>query len=170
MLDPFRWTVVGAGLTASVLAAVLVLPPILHANVKPVLANPSAGDLSAIAADAAWVDEPVPDDLDLTAALDDVPDAGVPCTADDLEVCVRVTGTGPRVLLVGDSQAAMFVDALESLAREHDFTLLTNVVRGCGWQAGLVQDATRRRAGGLHRGPRDVLRRRAARSSTSTWW
>ena len=32
----------------------------------------------------------------------------------------------------------MFVTAFESLAREHDFTLLTNVVRGCGWQAGLV--------------------------------
>ena len=59
-LDRFRWPVVGAGLTASVLAAVLVLPPILHANVRPVLANPSAGDLSAIAADAAWVEEPVP--------------------------------------------------------------------------------------------------------------
>ena len=138
-LDPFPWPVVGAGLTASVLAAVLVLPPILHADVKPVVANTSAGDLSAIAADAAWVEEPVPDDLDLTAALADVPDAGVPCTAEDLEVCVRVSGTGPRVLLVGDSQAAMFVDALETLAQERDFTLLTNIVRGCGWQAGLVQ-------------------------------
>ena len=86
----------------------------------------------------------MPGDLDLTAALDDVPDAGVPCTADDLEVCVRVSGSGPRILLVGDSQAAMFVDALEALAHEHDFTLLTNIVRGCGWQAGLVQDASPR--------------------------
>jgi peptidoglycan/LPS O-acetylase OafA/YrhL len=141
-LDLFPWPVVGAGLTASVLAAVLVLPPILHADVRPVLANPSAGDLSAIAADAAWVEEPVPADLDLAAALADVPDAGVPCTAEDLEVCVRVSGSGPRILLVGDSQAAMFVDALEALADEHDFTLLTNIVRGCGWQAGLVQDAS----------------------------
>jgi peptidoglycan/LPS O-acetylase OafA/YrhL len=141
-LDRFPWPVVGVGLTTSVLVAVLVLPPLLHADVKPVLANPSAGDLSVIAAEAAWVEEPVPDDLDLTAALADVPDAGVPCTTEDLEVCVRVTGTGPRVLLVGDSQAAMFVDALETLAQEQDFTLLTNIVRGCGWQAGLVQDAT----------------------------
>ena len=142
VLDPYRWAVVAAGLTASVLAAVLVLPPILHSDVQPVVANPSSGDLSAISADAAWVDDPVPGDLDLNAALEDVPDAGTPCTADDLEVCVRVEGSGPRVLLVGDSQAAMFVTAMESLARDHDFTLLTNVVRGCGWQAGLVQDAT----------------------------
>ena len=39
-----------------------------------------------------------------------------PCTPGDLEACVRVTGDGPRVLLVGDSQAAMFVTAFESLA------------------------------------------------------
>ena len=100
--------------------------------------NPEPADLSALAEQAAWVEEPVPPGLDLVAALDDVPEAGEPCTTDDLEVCVRVTGSGERVLLVGDSQSAMFVTAFESLAREQDFTLLTNVVRGCGWQAGLV--------------------------------
>jgi peptidoglycan/LPS O-acetylase OafA/YrhL len=141
-LDRYRWRVVGAGLTASVVAAVLVLPAVLGADVKPAVGNPEGADLSAIEGAADWVDDPVPADLDLTGALDDVPDAGTPCTADDLEVCVRVSGDGPRVLLVGDSQAAMFVTAFESLAREHDFTLMTNIVRGCGWQAGLVQEAT----------------------------
>jgi len=141
-LDPFRWPVVGTGLAASVAAAVLVLPPVLGSSARPVLANPSSGDLSAVAEGAAWVDDPVPGDLDLTGALDDVPDAGTPCTIDDLEVCVRESGDGPRVLLVGDSQAAMFVTAFQSLARDHDFTFLTNIVRGCGWQAGLVQEAS----------------------------
>ncbi len=136
-LDRFRWPVVGAGLTASVLAAALVLPPVLQSSARPALANPSAGDLSAIAADAAWVDDPVPGSLDLPGALADVPDAGTPCTPDDLEVCVRDTGDGLRVLLVGDSQAAMFVTAFESLAQDHDFTLLTNILRGCGWPSGL---------------------------------
>jgi hypothetical protein len=51
---------------------------------------------------------------------------------------VRVAGGGERVLLVGDSQAAMFVTAFESLAREHGFTFLTHILRGCGWQSGLV--------------------------------
>ena len=136
-LDRFRWPVVGAGLTASVLAALLVLPPVLHSTARPAIANPSAGDLSAMAADADWVDDPIPGNLDLPAALADVPDAGTPCTPDDLDVCVRVIGDGPRVLLVGDSQSAMFVTALESLAREHDFTLVTNVLRGCSWESGL---------------------------------
>jgi peptidoglycan/LPS O-acetylase OafA/YrhL len=141
-LDRFRWPVVGAGLTASVLAALLVQPPVLHSTTRPAIANPSAGDLSAIAADADWVDDPIPADLDLSAALDDVPDAGSPCTPDDLDVCVRVTGDGPRVLLVGDSQSAMFETAFESLAREHDFTLVTNVLRGCSWESGLSPRCT----------------------------
>ena len=137
-LDRFRWPVVGAGLGVSLIAAVFVIPPLLQATVRPVVGNPEPADLSALAEQAAWLEEPVPPGLDLVAALDDVPEAGEPCTTDDLEVCVRVTGSGERVLLVGDSQAAMFVTAFESLAREQDFTLLTNVVRGCGWQAGLV--------------------------------
>ena len=137
-LDPFRWPVVAAGLGASVLAAALVLPPVLHSTVRPAVGHPEAGDLSTVAEQAAWADDPVPPGLDLVAALDDVPDAGSPCTPDDLEVCVRVAGDGPRVLLVGDSQSAMFVTAFESLASDHDFTFLTNIVRGCGWQAGLV--------------------------------
>ena len=137
-LDRFRWPVVGAGLGVSVIAAIFVIPPLLQATVRPVVGNPEPADLSALAEQAAWLEEPVPPDLDLVAALDDVPEAGEPCTTDDLEACVRVTGSGERVLLVGDSQSAMFVTAFESLAREHDFTLLTNVVRGCGWQAGLV--------------------------------
>jgi hypothetical protein len=116
----------------------VILPQILHSSVQPAVANPEAGDLSAVAEHAAWADDPVPPDLDLVGALADVPDAGSPCTPDDLEACARVTGDGPRVLLVGDSQSAMFVTALQSLAREHDFTFLTNIVRGCGWQSGLV--------------------------------
>ena len=138
VLDRFPWTVVATGLGTSVLVAVLVLPPILHSTVRPAVGDPEAGDLSALAEQAAWADDPVPAGLDLSAALADVPDAGSRCTPDDLEACVRVTGDGPRVLLVGDSQAAMFVTAFASLAREHDLTFMTNIVRGCGWQADLV--------------------------------
>jgi hypothetical protein len=137
-LDRFRWPVVVSGLTASILAAVLVLPPVLNSTMRPAIGGPQGGDLTALAGQADWVDDPVPDGLDLSAALADVPPAGTPCTPDDLEACVRETGDGLRVLLVGDSQSAMFVTALRSLARERDFTLLTNILRGCGWPAGLV--------------------------------
>jgi hypothetical protein len=41
------------------------------------------------------------------------------------------------VLLVGDSQSAMFVTAFETLAREKDFTLVTNILRGCSWESGV---------------------------------
>ncbi len=137
-LDPHPWPVVGVGLGASVAVAAFVLPPVLQAVVRPAIGQPDRTDLSALAADADWLEDPVPAGLDLAAALADVPDAGTPCTTSDLQVCVRAEGSGPRVLLVGDSQAAMFVTAFQSLAREQDFTFLTAISRGCGWQAGLV--------------------------------
>ena len=93
-LDRFRWPVVGAGLGISLVAAVFVIPPLLQSTVRPVVGNPEPADLSALAEQAAWVEEPVPPGLDLVAALDDVPEAGEPCTTDDLEACVRVTGSG----------------------------------------------------------------------------
>ena len=65
LLDRSRWPVVVAGLGASVLAATLVLPPILHSTVRPAVANPEAGDLSGLAEQAAWADDPVPPGLDL---------------------------------------------------------------------------------------------------------
>jgi hypothetical protein len=34
------------------------------------------------------------------------------------------------------------VTAFESLAREHDFTLVTNVLRGCSWESGLSPRCT----------------------------
>ena len=89
-LDRFRWPVVGAGLGVSLIAAVFVIPPLLQSTVRPVVGNPEPADLSALAEQAAWLEEPVPPGLDLVAALDDVPEAGEPCTTDDLEVCVRV--------------------------------------------------------------------------------
>ena len=76
---------VGAGLAASVLAATLVLPPVLHSFVRPVVGHPEAGDLSAIADQAAWADDPVPPGLDLAGALNDVPGRRVAVHADDLE-------------------------------------------------------------------------------------
>ena len=127
------------------------------------LANPSAGDLSAIAAEAAWVEEPVPGRPGPEPPRwTTCPTPACRARPTDLEVCVRVSGAGPRILLVGDSQAAMFVDALEALAKEQDFTLLTNIVRGCGWQAGLVQDASPEEQAACTAVTRDVLRRRPA--------
>ena len=102
------------------------------------MGGPSSGNRTTAVSQADWADDPVPAGLDLVAALGDVPRRALPCTSDDLEACVEATGDGPRVLLVGDSQAAMFVTALRSLAHDHDFTLMTDIRRGCAWAAGLV--------------------------------
>lgn len=136
VLDDWRWPVVLTGVTVSGVAAAVIIPPLLGLSVKPSIGTPTTSG-SELTNQVSWADDPIPEGLDLTAALADVPDAGPLCTPDDLDSCVRVAGSGPRVMLVGDSQAAMFVDAFSQLARDHDFTLLTDIVRGCGWQAGL---------------------------------
>jgi peptidoglycan/LPS O-acetylase OafA/YrhL len=136
-LEKVRWPVVTVGLAVSAVIAAVVLPPVLHAEVRPAVQRASK-DGPAGAGGVPWADDPVPAGLDLVGALGDVPDAGDPCTVDDLDICVLESGSRQRVLLIGDSQTAMFVTAFRSLAREHDFTLLTNVVRGCAWPAGLV--------------------------------
>jgi hypothetical protein len=48
-----------------------------------------------------------------------------------------VRGTGQRVLLIGDSHAAMLVPAFEEIAREDDLTLAVSVRGGCPWQRNL---------------------------------
>ena len=111
----------------------------------------------------------MPADVDWEAVTADYGDTGW-CTADDPGECTVVEGSGPHVLLVGDSQAQSLVPMFRTLAEEHDLTLSLNVVEGCLWQEGLYNtQVLRRGAGQLPRGPRRLVRRGAARSSTRTW-
>lgn len=73
----------------------------------------------------------------LVGAREDVPDVPEPCTSRQPTVCTLVSGSGPHVLLAGDSQARMFVPAFVRLAQGHDLRLSVNVVPGCPWQRGL---------------------------------
>jgi hypothetical protein len=46
-------------------------------------------------------------------------------------------GSGPHVLLVGDSHARMMTAMFERISEEHDLTLSANIVPGCPWQENL---------------------------------
>jgi peptidoglycan/LPS O-acetylase OafA/YrhL len=130
------WPVVGAGLATSVLV-VVALPVALEHDARPAVAARPAGG-PAVTSGPAWLDQPVPE-LDLVGAKDDVNrDEPPPCVADDPEACATVEGDGARVLVLGDSQADMFVPALEDLADERDWQLFVNVQNGCPWQADQV--------------------------------
>jgi len=129
------WTVALGGVGVSALVAALVVGPVLEQDRRPALTVAQRSPVGSIGAD---LDRPVPRDLDLVEAKHDIGPDTEQCTADHVHACTRVEGSGPHVLLLGDSQARSFVPAMERIAREHDLTLSTNVRQGCPWQQGQV--------------------------------
>ncbi len=140
-LHGLGWQVVAAGLAVSVVAAVAVVPPILHSDRRVALvvttAPPGSGVTEAQA--LAPLDEPVPSGIDFARLEEDEGDTGDHCPEGTPESCAEVTdGDGPLVVLVGDSHAAMLSPALQRLAREEGFRLSTAIMNNCPWQRGVV--------------------------------
>jgi peptidoglycan/LPS O-acetylase OafA/YrhL len=139
-LDRFTWPVVLAGLSVSVLVAATLVPNVLERDRRPVVATTGTDgtDLADDAVLARALNAPVPH-LDF-AALAGRTGPDQYCSADDVDACHSVRGSGPTVLLVGDSQAQTFVPVFRDLAREHDFNLDLDVLSGCPWQEQLTND------------------------------
>ena len=133
--------VVACGLAVSVAAALLVVQPVLSDPRRPAVASTGSSTPGAPGRSPV-LDRPVPEGLDLVGALADVPESGGICTREELDACLRVDGgsDGLHVVLVGDSHAAMFVDAFVTLAEERDWTLHTSVIQACSWQQGLQNE------------------------------
>jgi peptidoglycan/LPS O-acetylase OafA/YrhL len=134
-LNRFRWGTSLVGVACTVLVAALVVPALLERERPPAVATTAVGNPEAIRL-AAATSEPVPKDVDWQAVDRDRGKEGT-CAASDPESCVIHEGSGPHVLLVGDSHAGMMTAMFEGLAEEHDFTLSTNIVSGCPWQENL---------------------------------
>lgn len=130
-LDGVPTRVVAGGLTVSVLVA-LAIPVVLERDRSPALAKggPSSGEQLVEALG------PVPDDIDWKAVENDT-FGSPPCPADDVEKCIKVTGTGPTVVLIGDSTARTLIPMFMTLAEEQDFTFAAQVAQGCGWFVGV---------------------------------
>ncbi|HSX69114.1 acyltransferase family protein [Nocardioides sp.] len=135
VLVRLRWSAVGVGLATSVAAAVVVVPLVLESQVRPALAAGAPTTRSAV---LEALDRAVPEDLDLAAASGDTGVPPKPCTAEEPDACRLVKGTGAHVLLVGDSQAQMYIPALEKVARAQGLTFSANVQAACPWQVGQV--------------------------------
>jgi hypothetical protein len=58
-----------------------------------------------------------------------------------VSACTIVHGTGPHILLIGDSHAWMFTPALTAIARRDNLTLSVASKGGCPWQRGLYAPA-----------------------------
>jgi peptidoglycan/LPS O-acetylase OafA/YrhL len=139
-LDGLTWPVVVTGLAASALVAATVVPNVLERDRKPVVAasRDNGDSLSTDASLTRELDSPVPD-LDFRALISEHGPWQY-CSASNISACRSVRGSGPTVLLVGDSQAQTFIPVFKQLAREYDFTLDLNVLAGCPWQEQLTND------------------------------
>ena len=134
--------VVASGLCVSIVCATVVVPQILDTDRRP---------LYALRADPmSLVDDPevrrllagAPPQLERLDPAEYHFDRA-DCTAKNPEGCiVRDGGEGALHLhLVGDSNAAVLVGMLATLAEEHDFTFSSTTWPGCPWQLGVVWES-----------------------------
>jgi peptidoglycan/LPS O-acetylase OafA/YrhL len=139
-LDRLTWPVVVVGLGVSAVTAATVVPNALEWDRRPAVAAAGADgtDLTSDSTLAETLSAKVPH-LDFASLVDDV-GANQYCSADDVRACRSVRGSGPTVLLIGDSQAETFVPVFQDLAKEHDLNLDLNVLAGCPWQEDLSND------------------------------
>jgi peptidoglycan/LPS O-acetylase OafA/YrhL len=134
-LDRIRWYPALVGVATSALVAATIVPWALQSDRRPVLAAADSAQRPLVAgADAT---ARVPADIDWAAVRRDHGEEGS-CDAGTVARCTVVTGSGPHVLLIGDSQAQMLVPMFEQIAKEHGLTLSLNVRAGCPWQEGLT--------------------------------
>ena len=130
-LDGRRATVVAAGLAVSVVSALVLIPAVEDR------ASSSRSD-AALLPDLEEASQltPVPD-IDVEAIKADFPGFH-DCFGEPASACTVVKGTGPHLLVVGDSHAAMIAPAFEALAEQAGFTLSVAAIGGCPWQIGLT--------------------------------
>lgn len=145
VLARFSWPVVISGVSTSLVAALLVVPPVLQADTRPSVAVASedgSAQLTASATDTV-LDQPVPADLDYgDIALRRGPEDQW-CDAADVDRCLLADGSPAgqqdplTIVLVGDSHARMIAPALAELAQEHGFRLYGSIVSSCPWMKGV---------------------------------
>jgi hypothetical protein len=106
-------------LTASVVGGLVLAPAILETD-GVVSARTAGGKTQKLDFRAALAPAPIPD-----------------CLGKPVRNCTVVSGTGLRVVLLGDSHARMWVPAFRAIARDESWTLSVAVLSECPWQRGL---------------------------------
>jgi hypothetical protein len=126
-LNRHRRVVIAGGLAISVASAVVLIPRIVdpaNAAAPTPRATNTAG-FTPVPAKPSWRD---------------ATDGGGPlrnCFDKPASACTVVRGTGPHILLIGDSHAWMLIPTFTRIARRDDLTLSVSVKGGCPWQQNL---------------------------------
>ena len=118
-LDRYPRQVIAVGLTLSLLGGLVVVPAIL--DTKHRIEGQRRRSGGARLAQRARADIPT------------VPD----CSLEQLDSCTVAHGKGLHVLLLGDSNARMFIPTFTAIAERENLTLSVAVFPLCPWQAGL---------------------------------
>jgi hypothetical protein len=123
VLDRVRVPVIVVGFTTSIVLGALVIPPILNSGGDRVAATgPSTSPYRLLN----WRD-----------ARRDVPSAP-DCLGKPVDRCIGVPGDGPKVMVMGDSNALMWLPAFRTIAKREGWQLSTALVTACPWQRGLL--------------------------------
>jgi peptidoglycan/LPS O-acetylase OafA/YrhL len=124
-LDGHNAQVITIGFATSILVGALVVPGILNAGgttIAPLAASSGRASGAKL--------------LDWKVAKHDKP--AIPdCMGAPLARCTTVRGSGAHVLLIGDSDARMWVPALTEIAQRYSLTFSIAVADACPWQSGL---------------------------------
>ncbi len=123
VLDRHRATVIASGLAISVVSALVVIPKI----VDPAHAS-TAGEQST----ATQGLTPVPKNLDFALARTMLDFRA--CVGKPVSDCSLVSGTGRKVLLIGDSHAWAMAPMFAAIAHRENLDLSADLDAGCPWQ------------------------------------
>ena len=126
VLDRIRWPVAAAGVSMSVVAALVVVPILTEVDGRDAR-QPFAPS------GVGW-GTPVPP----SAEVMDIRLEGIAktpnCVDGTPEDCIAVHGEGPHVLILGDSVAESLAPGFVAMAEERDVTLSLMTTSGCPWQ------------------------------------
>jgi peptidoglycan/LPS O-acetylase OafA/YrhL len=127
LLDHHRRTVITTGLAISALSALVLLPTI----VDPASATPPTTQSSTTTGFT-----PIPPNLDWQNASKGGY-AVINCLGRSPAACTLVHGTGPHLLLIGDSHAWMLIPTFVTIAHREHLTLSVAIAGACPWQRDL---------------------------------
>jgi peptidoglycan/LPS O-acetylase OafA/YrhL len=126
VLDRFRGPVIAGSLAISAAAGLVIIPAILQ--------GPSAtANIEKVSLSVSRIPATNRTLLNWHTAQNDIPP--VPdCIGQAAAACIVVHGTGPRVLLMGDSLARMWSPAFVAIAKQDSLTLAIASYPACPWQ------------------------------------
>lgn len=124
-LDRFKAPIIALGLAVSLVCGIVAMPAILDSGTPTVAALPDGGGSSS-----------GPTLLDWRVAKNDVP-ALPDCLGKPVQKCTVVSARGLRVVLMGDSNARMWIPTFTTLAQQRGWTLSVLSYPTCSWQKGL---------------------------------